>query len=466
MTSYVYPSAFSSEPISTPRATSTPICSDDIATSRSSNQGGSQLSNQGLASFLCHVAFLDNKLQRRGDKSAFFAAHRACIASRKRVANGVSFTVERAELQEPRQTVAIKTARDDQQHKNQWGEVLLEIRALLHEPIRYHPNIVKLLDIRWDTSVETGSPFPAIVQEYATYGTLDKLQKGSKPLPFSIKQKLCYDVGRGLSIIHACGMVHGDLKHENFLVFPNPYAMPPNQPYIAKLADFGGTVMDMGGDGTHRIPMHTFPYEAPEISEKLTEQGAKKTDAYSYGMLVWRCMIDSQDILSAIGIVSSAREIISDGKLREAIRLLKLSDGFLESAIHSLSSYFFTHKLPAPSFNLVTSALMFTLRGNPDQRALDRAQVRLRGMDAVGAHRYVTIKDEANRQVWQISVFQHSFWSFPEHVPLQNSPHLTFAVILHTTRRTQCLYFVIIGCVVLWIGLPAFSILLTPLSHA
>jgi hypothetical protein len=44
------------------------------------------------------------------------------------------------------------------------------------------------------------------VQEYASFGTLDKLQQRTKPLPFSINQKLCYDVGRALSIIHACGM--------------------------------------------------------------------------------------------------------------------------------------------------------------------------------------------------------------------------------------------------------------------
>jgi serine/threonine protein kinase/ankyrin repeat protein len=360
------------------------------------------------------VAYLDEKLQR-GDRDAFFAAHRARVVNRRRIGNGASFIVERAELHEPHdanetsessqppqptgRTVVVKTVRDNGQHRSQWANILLEIRALLHEPIRYHPNIVRLLGLRWDASIDTGSPFPVILQEYASFGTLDALQKRSKPLPFSIKQKLCYEVGRGLSIIHACGIVHGDLKHENVLIFPNSYSSPPNQPYTAKLADFGGTVMDMGAGGRHRIPMHTFPYEAPEISERLTEEGAKKTDAYSYGMLVWRCMIDSGDVLAAAGLAKGGRGDASDGQFRGRVNMMKLSDGLLEAAIHSVAKYCFTHGIPGASFNLITSALMFTLRGDPKQRALDRAQVRLRGMDSNTAYVYVGFKDDANKKM-------------------------------------------------------------------
>lgn len=48
------------------------------------------------------------------------------------------------------------------------------------------------------------------------------------------------------------------------------------------------------------------------------------------------------------------------------------------------------------------SALMFTLRGDHRQRALDRAQVRLRGMDAVNVYHYVSAKDEANRRMIEL----------------------------------------------------------------
>src|ERR1700712_1565996 len=100
-----------------------------------------------------------------------------------------------------------------------WRDILFEIRTLLHEPLRYHPNIIRLLEFRWDSASQTGSPFPALVLEYAEFGTLSHLQLSTtSPLQFCIKQKLCYDIGRGLSILHACGVVHGDLKHENVLI--------------------------------------------------------------------------------------------------------------------------------------------------------------------------------------------------------------------------------------------------------
>ncbi|GAB1319903.1 Serine/threonine protein kinase [Madurella fahalii] len=424
MTSYVYPSAFSSDFTSaaTPSTGGTGVSSSggsggsvtDVSSVTGGGGGvtGQVTASQGLGAFICHAAYLETKLQR-GGRSLFFSTARSRIVSRQRIANGASFIVERAELEEqqafdkvadpnPEQrikTVAVKTVRGDRYNQTHWREVLLEIRALLHEPIRCHPNIVKLLDTQWGARADRRSPFPAIVQEYAAFGTLDKLQQRSKPLPFSIKQKLCYDIGRALSIIHACGMVHGDLKHENVLIFPNRHPAPLNQPYTAKLADFGGTVMDFGGSGTSQMPMYTFPFEAPEISDNLTEEGAKKTDAYSYGMLIWRCMIDSEDILSAMGFARSSRGSVTDDRLRDNIKLLKLSDGLLEAAIHNIANYFFVHQLPSASLNLITSALMFTLRGDPNQRALDRAQVRLRGMDSVSAYRYVCIKDEANRKM-------------------------------------------------------------------
>jgi serine/threonine protein kinase/ankyrin repeat protein len=428
MTSYLYQSAFTHDSYSLPTQAHDIENTTGNATTPPPSSHDNSASSDGLATFICHAAYLDTQLQR-GDRSAFFSAHQARLVNRERIGHGLTFVVERAELDDaPRadvdveplppsiagsskQTIAtkrvvvLKTVREDntRSNRNQWAEVLLEIRALLHEPVRYHPNIVRLLDIRWDASADTGSPFPGLVVEYAKYGTLASLQHSSAPLPFSIKQKLCYDIGRALSIIHACGMIHGDLKHENILVFANPYNNPPNQPYIAKLSDFGGTVMDTSDASLHVLPMHTFPFEAPELASHpaLSASAARGTDAYSYGMLIWRCMLDGADLLPLILASSSPAgphaQMSDPSAVRTYVTLLKNSDAVLESAIASLSAY----RLPAPSFTTVVSALLHTLRGSPSHRALDRAQMRLRGMDAPTAFHYVAVKEEANRKTLQ-----------------------------------------------------------------
>ncbi|PHH72207.1 hypothetical protein CDD80_4685 [Ophiocordyceps camponoti-rufipedis] len=379
---YTYPSTFPNTTPSIPKPPSQPQ-SQTPSTPSPSPTGA-------FASFICHVAHLEKALQ---SAHSFFDNPLHKPSSRTRLGHGTSFLVDRVELQPGRYAV-IKTVRQSQHSPTQWRDVLLEIRVLLHKPIRYHPNIVRLLDIGWDGSSEIASPFPALIQEYAEFGTLARIQGGGcLPLSFAVKQKLCYDVGRGLSILHGCGIVHGDLKHENVLVFANRYDTPAGQPYTAKVADFGGSVMDMTDQ--HSVPMNTFPYEAPEIGQKLSIEGVKKTDVFSYGMLIWRCMLDCQDVLSAINF--SLPPGPPSTQHRTLLNKLKTADHVLESAITSLSQHPTTRSLPSQSLNLIVGALLFTLRGDASLRALDRAQARLRGMTASASLDYVLIKDMANR---------------------------------------------------------------------
>lgn len=54
-----------------------------------------------------------------------------------------------------------------------WKDILFEIRVLLHEPIRYHPNIVRLLGIQWGLSPISESTYPVLLMEYASLGMSD-----------------------------------------------------------------------------------------------------------------------------------------------------------------------------------------------------------------------------------------------------------------------------------------------------
>ena len=407
--SYVFPSAFSDQTASSFQLV------DRSSTSPSGVQSAPPLPQRqravqdgGLASLICHVAHLERSLER-GSTTRFFAGSEIKVGKRTPLGSGASFEVERAEVQETTTTaaaskpgmskswVAIKTVKESDRAGASWTDVLLEIRSLLHEPLRYHPNIVRLLDIGWASISGVHSAFPSLILEYAEHGTLDHLQLNNGPLPFSVKQKLCYDVGRGLSILHACGVVHGDLKHENVLIFRNPYDRPSKQPYSAKLADFGGAVMDTNRQATHRLRAGTYPFEAPEIESNLTADGIRRTDTYSFGMLVWRCIIDCRDILASIGVPRPERGMPSDGDKRR-LQTMKNSDAILEKAIANVSIYFITLDLPIESLHMVIYVLAATLQANPAHRFLDRAQARLRGMNTETVHSYVQAKNEANER--------------------------------------------------------------------
>ncbi|PHH63668.1 hypothetical protein CDD81_5649 [Ophiocordyceps australis] len=393
MTSYVFRSALAAS-ASAASSSGDGSCQTSLSASHGS-----------FAAFVCHAAHLQDKL--RSEESVFADPDSLWTASRSSIGQGSSFMVEKVQVGEREgnkarlwrhKAVVVKTVRQHGLDAPSWRGILLEMRVLLHEPIRYHPNIVRLLDISCDAPSHSASPFPALVQEWAEFGTLAALQQGlGDALAFGIKQKLCYDVSRGLSILHACGIVHGDLKHENVLVFVNRYAQPAGQPYTAKVADFGGTVLQTTRDTSSAVPMLTFPYEAPEIDERLTGDAAKKTDVFSYGMLVWRCMLDGNDVLAAMGfLLPHGRPSMQQ---RRELKRLKQTDGLLEAALCTLARHVSTRSLPQESLGLAMSVLMLTLSGDASKRALDRAQARLRGMSSRDAHDYVIVKDIANAQL-------------------------------------------------------------------
>ena len=92
---------------------------------------------------------------------------------------------------------------------------------------------------------------------FAEYGSLSDLQQ-REYLPIDLRRRLCLDVCQGLDMLHSCGIVHGDVKADNILIFPDE-----THKYRAKLSDFGYSVvmnkekdcLSLGG---------TRPWKAPE----------------------------------------------------------------------------------------------------------------------------------------------------------------------------------------------------------
>ena len=165
-----------------------------------------------LASVVCHVAHLEKSLRSDSD-TVFFDSDSEVLGAKVDIGSGASFRVQRAEwrkkdarAQEAAERrwgkyVALKSVqpRRGGTARHDWRDVLLEVRALLHRQLRYHPNIVRLVGLGW--GADGDAVFPQLVMQFSELGSMQNLQQNSDELPFALKQKLCYDVGRGLSVL-------------------------------------------------------------------------------------------------------------------------------------------------------------------------------------------------------------------------------------------------------------------------
>ncbi|KAJ7262123.1 hypothetical protein C8J57DRAFT_1633740 [Mycena rebaudengoi] len=158
--------------------------------------------------------------------------------------------------------------------------------------------------------------FPMLVLEYAQFGSLALLQGTSDPFPSSVKKKLCHDVSKGLVILHACGITHGDLKHENVLVFRNIR----NRPIRWKRHGF------QEGERRFLPSGETPPFYAPESHRGLDGEGLKIQMS-----ILWAF---------SSGAPSSTERILS--RLQpfpvslEQIQQLKAIDALLPIAVHCI----------------------------------------------------------------------------------------------------------------------------------
>ena len=164
-----------------------------------------------------------------------------------------------------------------------------------HELLRSHNNIVRLLGISWTSrKLKTGDEplqIPVLLVELASSLngqplTLELLIQLSMDEPLSVqtKTKLLSDVATGLTALHALGVVHGDVKPSNMLIFEDELGM------TAKISDFG---FCLTGDHDLQAARGGTPlWNAPEClknaPERLRAHRYEVTrDYYSFGLLIW-----------------------------------------------------------------------------------------------------------------------------------------------------------------------------------
>ncbi|KAJ0108132.1 hypothetical protein J7T55_007251 [Diaporthe amygdali] len=158
-----------------------------------------------------------------------------------------------------------------------------EIAVLSHSFIREHPNIAQLQGICWEISATDDKPWPVLVFEKTSLGDLYSFAKlpASRSMNFSQRLKLCVDIGTAIMAMHSVQIVHGDLKPENVLVFPDDHG------FTAMVTDFGYSTRYAHEGDTIKLPI-SHPWNGPEVdrlNREWTPSEAKKADLFSFGML-------------------------------------------------------------------------------------------------------------------------------------------------------------------------------------
>ncbi len=229
-------------------------------------------------------------------QSIFLGAYIAdsdCLQLGPQIGIGSSMIVHEGFLEG--QKVAVKkikpqmTEGDDKQRNLK--AFSLDLRVLLSDFIKPHPNIVDLLAVSWiEEAQPDGEPqlSPLLIMELALpeVRTLHELIPIVDPLDFELKGFLMSDILGGLNAIHLDHFIHGDLKPENVLIF----RQSPGDRYTAKLADFGFSD-DVEHFGVEGNPAGGTDYwNAPECFDPdidLKTCRRYSRDLYSFGLVAW-----------------------------------------------------------------------------------------------------------------------------------------------------------------------------------
>ncbi len=171
-----------------------------------------------------------------------------------------------------------------------------------------HRNIIRLLGISWDEDKEVEQPAltdpirPVLVVELAweEYPDLASYasSKSVHPSRLTVGEALSIaaDVSDGLAALHSFGVVHGDLKPANVLLFLDSASAREDKPgghqsphLVAKIGDFGysGTVSSeddvRGGTQFWNAPECLDSCDDKELKGFATHQ---TRDIYSFGLLL------------------------------------------------------------------------------------------------------------------------------------------------------------------------------------
>jgi len=223
-----------------------------------------------------------------------------------------------------------------------------EVSVLTVPTLQHHENIIQLLAYGFGTELgdnvdeDLRSAQPFLLVELATQGSMREFLAAHPSMDNSDLRDLFLDVSSGLEALHACGVVHGDLKLDNILVCQDSRGR-----FTAKLSDFSHSITSKVEStylGTEKyMPPELFGIQVKPIFQ---HEQLLACDMWCLGVCIFEALVGKDSDTAASWQHSPAELILDDDDLVAKLSLL-----------------------PVDRFNLWTKVLQSLLHTEPMQRA-------------------------------------------------------------------------------------------------
>jgi tRNA A-37 threonylcarbamoyl transferase component Bud32 len=199
------------------------------------------------------------------------------------VGRGAAGVVYRLTLPGTGTVVAVKKFNAIRLDQSELQEFVSELRLLSRI---HHPCVVRLLGRCIEVHTE---PRLALVMEYIEFGSLGNLLHPLLPdsqqieLSWQLRLKFALDATRAMAFLHRNGVLHRDIKSDNFLVASVSLDAAVN----IKVADFsiGKDLRDRPDRTSAIISPGTDQYKALEVLQDAPAM--RESDVWSFGVVLW-----------------------------------------------------------------------------------------------------------------------------------------------------------------------------------
>ncbi|MEM9291197.1 MAG: serine/threonine-protein kinase [Acidobacteriota bacterium] len=155
-----------------------------------------------------------------------------------------------------------------------------------------HPNLCQVYGLHWHcwgaarAVPATGSTvgWPVVAMEWLQGETLEQRLERGGALPPARARQVAMDIARALSVLHAAGIVHGDIAASNILL-----ARDEGGAQRAVVMDFGlARAVGRDDDDLANLPPGTVAYMAPERIQGGPSSPA--SDLYAAGLVIYQAL--------------------------------------------------------------------------------------------------------------------------------------------------------------------------------